>query len=84
VQHWQPATLFTPAERALFAYLDALAETDHPPAPVFAALQEHYAPATVVGITLLAAFYFMTAKFLGSMEVETEGPFVGWDVEPRP
>ena len=43
-------------------------------------LAAEFPPATVVGVTILAAFYFATAKFLGSMEVQTETPFVGWEV----
>jgi alkylhydroperoxidase family enzyme len=79
LHHWRTSERFSPAEKAIFAYVDALAETDHPSADVFAGLAAHYPPATLVGITVLAAFYFATARFLGAMEVQTEQSFIGWE-----
>ncbi len=50
------------------------------PLDVHEALAAHFPPATVVGINLLVGYDVTTAKFLGAMEVETEGPFVGWQL----
>ncbi|MFC7229025.1 carboxymuconolactone decarboxylase family protein [Salinirubellus salinus] len=36
---------------------------------------------TVVGVTLLAGQYLMTARALEALAVEPEGEFVGWDLE---
>jgi alkylhydroperoxidase family enzyme len=80
LHHWHNSDLFSPPEKAMLGYLDALAETDHPSQQVFDELTRHFPVGTVVGITILGAFYFMTAKFLGAMEVEPETPFVGWTV----
>ena len=80
LHHWRTSTLYTDAERALLAYIDALAASDHPPAEAHAGLAQHYPPSTVVGINLLAGYYVMTAKFLGAMEVTPEGGFVGWQL----
>ncbi|HQW51903.1 MAG TPA: carboxymuconolactone decarboxylase family protein [Tepidiformaceae bacterium] len=80
LHHWRTSTLYTDAERALLAYIDALAASDHPPADTHAGLAQHYPPSTVVGINLLAGYYVMTAKFLGAMEVTPEGGFVGWQL----
>jgi len=80
VRNWQHGEVFTAPERVLLAYVDSLAETDHPATDIYEALLAHYSPAAVVGITLLAAYYFMTAKFLGALEVAPEGEFVGWDL----
>lgn len=38
-------------------------------------------PETVVGVATLASSYLMIARLLAALNVETEGPFVGW--EPR-
>ncbi len=81
VHHWRTSARYSPAERAMYAYIDALAATDHPLADVHDALAEHFPPATIVGINLLAGFYLMTARFLGAVEVQPETPFVGWELE---
>lgn len=78
LHHWRQSDLFSPAEKAMLAYVDAIVASDHPSKEVHDALAAHFPAATVVGINLLTAFYVMTAKFLSGMEVETEGPFVGW------
>jgi 4-carboxymuconolactone decarboxylase len=80
VHHWKTAEIFSDAERAIFAYIDALDASEHPPQEVHDALAEHYPASTIVGINLLTGFYGMTAKFLAAMEVEPEGTFVGWQV----
>ncbi|MCC6382870.1 MAG: carboxymuconolactone decarboxylase family protein [Dehalococcoidia bacterium] len=81
LRHWRPSALYSPAERAMLAYVDALATSDHALAEVHAALAEHFPASTIVGINLLAGYYMMTARFLGAMEVALEGPFVGWELE---
>lgn len=78
LQDWQSSKLFSDSERALFAYADALNESDHPPQAIHDNLAKHYPASTVVGVNLLTAFYGMTAKFLSAMEMETEDPFIGW------
>jgi alkylhydroperoxidase family enzyme len=55
--------------------------SDHPLAEVHDELAAHFPPATLVAVNLLTGFYAMTARFLGAMEVETETPFIGWELE---
>lgn len=81
LHHWRTSDLFSPAERAILGYVDALAQSDHPLAEVHDELASHFPPATIVAINLLTGFYAMTARFLSGMEVETETPFIGWDLE---
>jgi 4-carboxymuconolactone decarboxylase len=81
LHNWAHSDLFSESELALLGYVDALGASDHPPAEVHAKLAQHFDASAIVGITLLSAFYAMTAAFLGSMEVETETPFVGWELE---
>ncbi|MFN0094751.1 MAG: carboxymuconolactone decarboxylase family protein [Dehalococcoidia bacterium] len=80
LQNWREKGSFTASEKALFAYADALAVSDHPGKAVFDELAKHFDSAAIVGITILVAFYFATAKFLGAMEVYPEDEFTGWTV----
>ncbi len=81
LHHWRESRLFGEAERALLAYVDAMAQTDHPLQALHDELAKHFPPAAIVGINLLCGFYAMTAKFLGAMEVPTEEEFVGWHLQ---
>jgi alkylhydroperoxidase family enzyme len=78
IRDYRESDRFTPAEKAMLGWVDALAVSDHPGKAAFDELSKHFPESTVVGITILAAFYFATAKFLASMEVETEDAFTGW------
>ena len=80
LRDWGPSKLFSPSERALFAYADALNVSSHPGKLAFDELSKHFDASTVVGVTVLVAFYFATASFLGALEVETETDFVGWEL----
>lgn len=80
LHHWRTSELFSEPERALLGYVDALAASDHPSEEAHETLAAHFDPSTIVGVNLLAGFYGMTAGFLGAMEVETEEPFVGWQL----
>ncbi len=81
LHHWRTSELYSAEERAILAYVDAVAQSDHPLAEVHDELAAHFPPATIVAINLLTGFYAMTARFLGGMEVETETPFIGWELE---
>ena len=72
--------VFSDAQRAMFAYLDKLVDTGHPSRGDFDRLAGHFPVELVVAITLLGAFYVLTATFLTAMEVETEEPFTGWTI----
>jgi alkylhydroperoxidase family enzyme len=80
LHHWRTSDLFTEPERALLGYVDALAASDHPSDEAHNTLAAHFDNSTIVGVNLLTGFYAMTAKFLGAMEVETEEPFIGWQL----
>ena len=79
LHHWRASDLFSEAERALLAYVDALDASDHPAREVHDDLARHFPASALAGINLLIGYYGMTAKFLGAMEVETEEEFVGWE-----
>lgn len=80
VRDWRTSDALSPAERAVLAYADALLAREHPSRGVLDEVAEHFDPFTQVGLTVLVGFYEMTATFLDAMEVETEQPFVGWDL----
>lgn len=81
LHHWRGSELFSPAERAMLAYVDAVAATAHPSQEIHDELAKYWPNSAIVGINLLAGYYEMTAKFLGAMEVEPEEPFVGWQLQ---
>lgn len=63
-------------DRALVEYVRAVA-TDEVTSPIFEAVSD-LDDRTVVGVTLLAGHYLMTARMLSALDVPTESPFVGW------
>ena len=81
LHQWRTSELYSESERALLSYVDALAASDHPSDDAHNELSKHFDSSTIVGINLLSGFYGMTAKFLGAMEVETEDPFIGWQLK---
>jgi alkylhydroperoxidase family enzyme len=81
LRDWQEGDLYNEPECWLLSWVDALHESDHPPQDLYEGLARHFPPPAIVGVTLLTSFYGMTAKFLASMEMETEAPFVGWDLK---
>jgi 4-carboxymuconolactone decarboxylase len=80
VTAWQDATVFTPAERVLLAYVDELAMAPRPSDTVFAALAQGRTDAGVLGVTMLITLYFHLAHIMAALDLETEEPFVGWQV----
>jgi 4-carboxymuconolactone decarboxylase len=77
---WRKSDAFSPAERALLAYVDALADAPRPPDDVFAAVSADRSTAEVIGLTFLITLYFQLAHVMAALELETEVPFVGWQV----
>lgn len=80
IHHPFDSPVFSEGQRAMFAYLDELIETHHPSPETFDRLRAHFPLELVIAITLLGAFYVLTATFLSAMEVTPEEPFAGWTV----
>jgi alkylhydroperoxidase family enzyme len=80
VRNWQGSSLFSPDERALLAYVDALAASQRPDDPSFAAVRKGRSDAELMGVTYLITLYFQLAQLMATMELETEEPFVGWEL----
>lgn len=45
------------------------------------ALQDRFDARTVVGVTLLACHYLLTARVIDALQLEPEGEFVGWTLD---
>jgi alkylhydroperoxidase family enzyme len=80
VRDWAPSSLFSADERALLAYVDALADSSRPADAVFEAMARHRSPAEIFGVTYLITLYFQLARVMAIFELETEEPFVGWAI----
>lgn len=79
VREWQNVAGFTDEERALLAYVDAMAATPRPDDAVFGAMAAGRSPAQIFAINLLITLYFQLAHIMAALDLETEEPFVGWD-----
>ena len=80
VRDWQTSTAFSEDERALLAYVDELASVPRPADTMFAALAAQRSPAEVLGVTMLITTYFQLAHVMAALDLETEEPFVGWEI----
>ena len=80
VRNWTDSTLFSADERALLAYVDEMATHARPNDESFAAVSRGRDAAAVVGVTFLITLYFSLAALMTAMDLETEVPFVGWDL----
>jgi alkylhydroperoxidase family enzyme len=81
VRNWRDATCFSDAERVLLAYVDELAAHPRPSDDVYAAFAKGRSDAEILGVTMLITLYFQLARIMAAMDLETEEPFVGWDVK---
>ena len=80
VREWQGSDLFSEEERVLLAYVDELAAGPRPSDEAFAALAKGRSDAEVFGVTYLITLYFQLAHMMATFDLETEVPFVGWEV----
>ncbi len=80
VRDWANSALFSAADRALLDYIDALADDPRPPDHVFTAFATGRSEADIVGVTFLATMYFQLAHVMSALDLETEEPFVGWEL----
>lgn len=71
---------FGQSEQVLLGYVRAYVNRSVDDAAC-AALAEAYDEPTVVGVSLLAGIYTMIGLLGDALDLETEEPFVGWDLE---
>lgn len=70
-------TDFPIREQAIMRYVRAVAEANVTE-PLFEATLEEADAETMVGLTLIAGHYLLTARFLDALSIPTDEPFVGW------
>ena len=80
VRNWRDSDVFSDDERALLAYVDELAASPRPSDEAFAAISKGRSNAEVFGISYLITLYFQLAHMMATFDLETEVPFVGWEV----
>ena len=80
VRNWRESSLFDGDERALLAYVDELAANPRPSDESLAAIRNGRSDAEIFGITYLVTLYFQLAHMMAAFDLETEVPFVGWEV----
>jgi alkylhydroperoxidase family enzyme len=71
VPHWPVSDLFTPVERAVLAYADALAgDGGRVPDGVFAALREHLSEVQILELTYVTSLYVQHAIMARALRLE--------------
>jgi AhpD family alkylhydroperoxidase len=68
---WPSSEAFTPRERAVLSYADAMTRTIHVPDHVFAAVREHFDERGVVELTATIAAYNMVSRFLEALQIQS-------------
>lgn len=69
---WQESDLFSDAERATLAYVDAMTRDIVVPDPVFEPLRPHFSNRQIVELTLMIGAYISHARVLQALEVDLE------------
>jgi 4-carboxymuconolactone decarboxylase len=80
VIEWKASERFSDDERALLAYVDNLSSSSRASDEIFEAFAKDRTPAEVFGVTYLITMYFQLAHVMATFDLETEEPFVGWDL----
>jgi alkylhydroperoxidase family enzyme len=69
---WQQSDLFTPRQRAVLAYADAMTQQIAVADAVFAELRKHLDERQVVELTMLIGTYNMFTRVLQALEIDPE------------
>lgn len=69
---WQQSDLFSDAEQAVLAYVDAMTMDIVVPDRVFDPLKDHYTNRQIVELTLMVGAYISHARVLQALEVDLE------------
>ena len=72
IAEWQPSQLFSPAQRALLAYTDAMTREIDVPDAVFAEARKHFNERQMVELSMLIGAYNMLTRFLKALKVDAE------------
>lgn len=72
IDAWAEAPVFTPRERAVLAYTQAMTLDVQVPTPVFDALRPWFDDREIVELTATIAAYNMVSRFLEALRIEPE------------
>lgn len=72
IASWHGSNLFTPEQRALLAYTDAMTREIAVPEEIFAELRRHFTERQTVELTMLIGAYNMLTRFLSALKVDPE------------
>lgn len=78
---WEDSALFSPSERAVLAYTDAVLGAGEVDRSVVDQMKRHFPPATVLAVTMLALFYNFSHRLVDVLDVE---PASGNEGAPLP
>lgn len=74
IDAWADSAAFTPRERAVLAYTQAMTRDIQVAAPIFDALRPWFNAREIVELTATIAAYNMVSRFLEALGVEPESP----------
>lgn len=82
LEHWRSSerVSFDSRQRAVLAYTDAVVHGGEVPGAVRRALEEELNASEVVGLTLLIGYAWAETAVASGLGLETEEPFVGWEL----
>jgi len=72
IADWRSSHLFSPAQRALLAYTDAMTRDIEVPDAVFAEARKHFSERQMVELSMLIGAYNMLTRFLKALKVDAE------------
>ena len=72
IADWQPSKLFSPSQRALLAYADAMTREIDVPDALFAEVRKHFSQRQTVELSMLIGAYNMLTRFLKALKVDPE------------
>lgn len=74
---WEPSDMFSDAERATLAYVDAMARDIVVPDNVFEPLRAHFSHRQIVELSLMVGAYISHSRVLQALEVDLEPDGLG-------
>jgi len=69
-----PSPLFSPLQRAVLAYTDAMTKDIHVSDAVFDAMRVHFDETGIVELTATIAAYNMVSRFLEALRIHSTDP----------
>ncbi|MEX0683372.1 MAG: carboxymuconolactone decarboxylase family protein [Dehalococcoidia bacterium] len=80
VKLWRGSDVFSENERGVLAYADVMHEGVRPSDEVFQGLFTGRTVPQVIAVALIVGHYFALAGLMQTFDIETEEPFIGWDL----